>query len=177
MNKHRICSDFKCLSVKHSLSIVDKRQGHKQHRPPQTLWGLFFLPSLLPHKCTSWPCNRAGNNYSFKWTCQVCRQTGPAPPPHTHRSLTYSMRQEAHLATMQTPTHTCTNTISAHTHTSCCSVGEIHQRPSRQTGCIRYRCSKLVHTIHLPCISSHTHTCTHTHRSDPVFMMGKASVL
>lgn len=52
--------------------------------------------SLPPHKHvesgTSWPCNRAGNNYSFKWTRQAATdrpfprhtQTHQSPTRHRH---------------------------------------------------------------------------------------------
>lgn len=88
---------------------------------------------------TSWPWNRAGNNYSFKWTCQALSTDRPVPLPCTHTHF----RQKTH------------------THTSCCSVGEIHQQPSRQIDSILLLCSELVLTVRLSCCSVHTYTHSH----------------
>lgn len=87
----------------------------------------------------------------------------PFPLPHTHTHAHTRIRQK-HTWHRWKRAHMF---VYTHTHTSCCSVGEIHQRPSRQTGSIRKRCSKLVLTLCLPCISSathkHTHPPPHTH--------------
>ena len=78
----------------------------------------------------------------------------PCPPPlrHTH----------THTHTQNILGRDASTYTNVRTRTSCCSAGEIHQGPSRQSGSIRQPCSELVLTVRLPCISS-THTHTHTH--------------
>lgn len=82
-----------------------------------------FLPILVLHKCTSgtsWPCNRAGNNYSFKWTCQDCRQTGPSPTAHTHthtNAIVHTSKKKKKLGTdASTYIHIHKQNIHTYTH-------------------------------------------------------------